>query len=91
MSKFVMKTDKTEIFLIVTRCRRCTEVDYCSRNCETESWTRYHHVECCYLDLLHSVSDIYDPDSLLFVSGGSLDRVLVLFLKYSCNRTFFMI
>ncbi|KAL4224683.1 hypothetical protein ACF0H5_015380 [Mactra antiquata] len=36
-------------------CRQCIKVRYCSMECSTESWEKYHYIECKYLTLLHSV------------------------------------
>ncbi|KAL8614446.1 hypothetical protein ACOMHN_007782 [Nucella lapillus] len=36
-------------------CRQCSGVLYCSEECRDNSWATYHHVECRYMDLLHSV------------------------------------
>ncbi|XP_076450238.1 protein-lysine N-methyltransferase SMYD4-like [Babylonia areolata] len=36
-------------------CGQCSGVLYCSEGCRDISWATYHHVECRYQDLLHSV------------------------------------
>ena len=32
-------------------CRCCIQVNYCSAECETRSWRKFHRIECGYIDL----------------------------------------
>ncbi|XP_060575894.1 SET and MYND domain-containing protein 4-like [Ruditapes philippinarum] len=50
-------------------CRQCTMVRYCSPDCETSSWNVYHHVECRYLQLLHSVGIAHLSLRIILVAG----------------------
>lgn len=45
-----------------TPCQSCRQVRYCSNNCSDKSWTLYHQMECCYLDILNISNDFhYSP------------------------------
>ncbi|KAK7469794.1 hypothetical protein BaRGS_00036171 [Batillaria attramentaria] len=35
-------------------CLRCSRVLFCGEDCRDKAWDVYHHIECPYLDLLHS-------------------------------------
>ncbi|RWS03835.1 SET and MYND domain-containing protein 4-like protein [Dinothrombium tinctorium] len=37
-------------------CRNCTFVKYCSLSCEENAWTKYHRVECDFLEILKHFS-----------------------------------
>lgn len=38
-------------FAILIPCRNCIQVNYCSLKCEKESWTKFHKIECGFIDL----------------------------------------
>ncbi|XP_069133259.1 SET and MYND domain-containing protein 4-like [Argopecten irradians] len=54
---------------LVIPCGRCTHIRYCSKECRKTSWTSYHHVECPYLDLLHSVGIAHLSIRIVLVAG----------------------
>lgn len=43
-------------------CHSCRQVRFCSSDCLSRSWTSYHEMECCYLDILNVTNDFhYSP------------------------------
>ncbi|XP_041367336.1 SET and MYND domain-containing protein 4-like isoform X2 [Gigantopelta aegis] len=51
-------------------CRECCRVQYCSETCRKLAWTVYHHIECKYIDLLHSIGIAHLSLRTVLVAGS---------------------
>ncbi|XP_060070783.1 SET and MYND domain-containing protein 4-like [Ylistrum balloti] len=58
-----------QLDLLVIPCVRCSQVRYCSKECQNSSWTSYHQFECFYMDLLHSVGIAHLSIRIILVAG----------------------
>ena len=55
-------------------CLKCTQPRYCSEECRSNAWSRYHQYECTGLDLLHSVGIAHLALRIVLMAG--LSRLL---------------
>lgn len=76
-------------------CRNCTQVVYCSIDCERSAWSRYHDFECRYVSMF-CISEKFDLQLKLSVqvlghlwklASGSMNRLLrVVRQGFECQR-----
>ena len=63
-------------------CRNCSQVVYCSRACESESWIEYHRVECEFAGWMRTLP----PDGNSSNLGKIAQLALRISLKAGCGN-----
>ena len=63
-------------------CRNCSQVVYCSKVCESESWIEYHRVECGFASWMRTLP----PDGNSSNLGKIAQLALRISLKAGCNN-----
>ena len=85
-SNYFVRTSQNNLNILTKSrifcCRNCSQVVYCSRACESESWIEYHRVECEFASWMRTLP----PDGNSSNLGKIVQLALRISLKAGCDN-----